>query len=123
MCAHQCTKHIGRRESFPQGSSRFPQGSSRPRAARLQKRRDELDLDMVDEDEQESQAWWDAEHNTELGTELGAAAELLEAELSRKDADFDGSEAEWQRRSALITMSRSFMCWTLWSDDDQVAQS
>eukprot|EP00326_Haptolina_ericina_P035431 CAMPEP_0181256212 /NCGR_PEP_ID=MMETSP1096-20121128/49583_1 /TAXON_ID=156174 ORGANISM="Chrysochromulina ericina, Strain CCMP281" /NCGR_SAMPLE_ID=MMETSP1096 /ASSEMBLY_ACC=CAM_ASM_000453 /LENGTH=374 /DNA_ID=CAMNT_0023354433 /DNA_START=457 /DNA_END=1581 /DNA_ORIENTATION=+ len=67
------------------------------RAARLQKRRDELDLDMVDEDEQESQAWWDAEHNTELGTELGAAAELLEAELSRKDADFDGSEAEWQR--------------------------
>mmetsp|Transcript_10510 Transcript_10510/g.24065 ORF Transcript_10510/g.24065 Transcript_10510/m.24065 type:complete len:122 (-) Transcript_10510:1265-1630(-) len=38
VCAHQCTKHIGRRESFPQGSSRFPQGSSSRTPAEAQGR-------------------------------------------------------------------------------------
>jgi hypothetical protein len=43
------------------------------------------------------QAWWDAEQDTELGMELGAVAERLGAELSKEEADFTGSEAEWQQ--------------------------
>lgn len=72
------------------------------RAARLQKRRGELELDLASEDEQESQAWWDVEQDTELG----AAVELLDAALTREDADFDGSEAEWQQLDHDLQLER-----------------
>ena len=61
------------------------------RTTRVQRLKDELDQDLYDSDVQEGEDLYEI-----CAAAGGSDLELTEAELSSKDAEFGGSEAEWQ---------------------------